>query len=1098
MSIQDLLARLDDDALSGFFSNNALQRARTYIGRVGAIEMAGNTLRANVQGSARAPYRTVVRLEARSFLGEPSVEIDAACTCPVGHSCKHAAALILAARRPGALVERPRAEVIEWAKKLGGRLKREATKRPASKKPQYAIFYALTGTNIDAAWQLTLFKARVGPQGQFTGHGDRWYNHEQALVKPPSFTDEADLSVFRALRRLGRDSAYHLIRFQGAHGAQLLDALVETGRGYLAADEHHPLRPLARGDERDPKVSWEPGPDGLAARVRTEPGGARVLPTEPLRYLDGDAAQVGALRCAQPAPLLALMELPPLNSAEVALVSEALAEAAPALPTPAARGTRVPVIDCAPQPVLTLDTLSAWAMEAHRDYPRQGYTPYDFALAGFRYEDVRLSAGSEDTLLTRPDGSAVRLVRDVRAEKDALDVLRQAGFAPVPTRKVSAYPPLPSGAMGLASEAAWMRFFAEQAPALKAAGWQIDCPPDFRHLTLTVDDWVAELDEGDSGWFELTLGIVVDGQRLDLAPLLHHLFRQDPRWQDTAALATIDDETPITLHTPEGARVLVPAGRIKPLATALIDLFDGPTGGARPLSTLDAPRLAEALDEDWQREGFTALEAWRERLAGIASVRAVTPPDGLRLDLRPYQLDGLAWLQHLRAHDLGGVLADDMGLGKTAQTLAHLLLEKEQGRLDRPSLVVLPTSLVFNWQREAQRFAPALRVLKLHGPDRAERFATIAEHDVCLTTYPLLWRDIEMLETHDYHLLILDEAQTVKNASSQAAKAVRRLRGRHRLCLTGTPLENHLGELWSQFDFLLPGFLGTSRDFTQRWRTPIEKRGDGVRRELLARRIAPFVLRRKKDQVAAELPPKSEFIRRVELTGKQRDLYETVRVTMDKRLREAIAERGLARSHVQILDALLKLRQVCCDARLLKTPAAQRVKERAKLDLLMQMLPELVDEGRRILVFSQFTEMLALIGAELDERSIDYVKLTGQTRDREAVVGRFQAAEVPVFLISLKAGGVGLNLTAADTVIHFDPWWNPAAENQATDRAHRIGQDKPVFVYKLVVEGSIEEKILDMQARKADLAEGVLGGEATGLARFDAEDLSHLLAPLPT
>ena len=394
-------------------------------------------------------------------------------------------------------------------------------------------------------------------------------------------------------------------------------------------------------------------------------------------------------------------------------------------------------------------------------------------------------------------------------------------------------------------------------------------------------------------------------------------------------------------------------------------------------------------------------------------------------------------------------------------------------------------------------FAPALSVLSLHGPERKARFAEIPEHDVVLTTYPLLWRDADELMQHSYHLLILDEAQTVKNAQSQSAEAVRKIDARHRLCLTGTPLENHLGELWSQFDFLLPGFLGTSKQFTRHWRTPIEKQGDMARRSLLARRIRPFILRRKKEDVARELPPKTIIVRSVELEGAQRDLYETVRAAMDAKVRDEIARMGFARSQIVILDALLKLRQVCCDPRLIKTDAAAKVKERAKLDLLMDMLPELVDEGRKILLFSQFTGMLALIAAELDARKIAYVTLTGDTADREAPVRQFQDGPVPVFLISLKAGGVGLNLTAADTVIHYDPWWNPAVENQATDRAHRLGQTKAVFVYKLVVAGSIEEKILALQDKKATLAAGILAEDHEGSVKFGEDDIKALFAPLP-
>ncbi|MEG0195492.1 MAG: SNF2-related protein, partial [Stenotrophomonas sp.] len=401
---------------------------------------------------------------------------------------------------------------------------------------------------------------------------------------------------------------------------------------------------------------------------------------------------------------------------------------------------------------------------------------------------------------------------------------------------------------------------------------------------------------------------------------------------------------------------------------------------------------------------------------------------GLRATMRSYQLEGLSWLQYLRQQGLGGVLADDMGLGKTLQTLAHLLVEKQSGRLDRPALVVVPTSLLHNWQSEAARFTPDLRVLALHGPARDAQFQAIAEHDLILTTYPLLWRDEQALQAHSYHLLILDEAQQVKNPRSRAAVTLRTLQARHRLCLTGTPLENHLGELWTQFDFLLPGLLGSEKQFNQHWRHPIERGSDHRRAQLLAQRMRPFILRRRKDQVASELPPKTVITRTVVMEGGQRELYETVRVAMEKQVREAINGSGLARSHIVVLDALLKLRQVCCDPRLLPGETPARNAGSAKLDLLREMLPSMVEEGRRILLFSQFTGMLALIAQALDGMGLAYVTLTGDTQNRVTPVQRFMQGEVPVFLISLKAGGVGLNLTAADTVIHFDPWWNPAAE----------------------------------------------------------------------
>ena len=498
------------------------------------------------------------------------------------------------------------------------------------------------------------------------------------------------------------------------------------------------------------------------------------------------------------------------------------------------------------------------------------------------------------------------------------------------------------------------------------------------------------------------------------------------------------------------------------------------------------------------RQRLGLARALLHRLRNIETIPTVPAPAGLQAILRPYQQAGLDWLQFLREFRFAGILADDMGLGKTLQALAHLLLEKEAGRADRPSLVVAPTSLMFNWLHEARRFAPGLKVLVLQGPDRGERFAQIGEHDLVLTTYPLLSRDRQRLLAQRYHLLILDEAQFIKNPRAQASQVVRELDARHRLCLTGTPMENHLGELWSLFDVLLPGLLGGSKSFKRQFRTPIEKHGSEAAAQRLHRRIRPFLLRRTKQAVAAELPDKTEIVQQVVLQGAQRELYETVRLAMHSRVREEIARQGLARSQIVVLDALLKLRQVCCDPRLLDSGNARAVGSSAKLDMLLQMLPELVEEGRRILLFSQFTTMLGLIEAAVRRAGVDYVKLTGRTRDRQTPVQRFQRGDVPLFLISLKAGGVGLNLTAADTVIHYDPWWNPAVERQATDRAHRIGQRQRVFVYKLICADTVEEKIQLMQQRKQALAEGLYDEGGNREVQWRDEDLEAVFGPLST
>ena len=545
----------------------------------------------------------------------------------------------------------------------------------------------------------------------------------------------------------------------------------------------------------------------------------------------------------------------------------------------------------------------------------------------------------------------------------------------------------------------------------------------------------------------------------------------------------------------------LPTAPLRPWLQALLDLVgergQGFDGDSLRLSRLEALRMGAALGEGAQWEGAASLHRLVQQLAGQTNLPDVPVPTGLVASLRPYQQQGLNWLQFLREHGLAGVLADDMGLGKTLQTLAHILLEKEQGRLTDAALIVAPVSLMGNWLREAARFTPGLRTLVLHGQDRHGAAADIADYDVVIAPYSLLQRDRDLWLARRWHLVVLDEAQNIKNASTGAAQVAAELDATHRLCLSGTPMENHLGELWSLFHFLMPGFLGSQKRFKELFRTPIEKHGDSERLTQLRARVTPFMLRRTKREVATELPDKVESIAGVTLEGKQADLYETIRLTTEKAVRDALADKGLAQSQIQILDALLKLRQVCCDPRLVPLASAQKIQQSAKLDLLMELLPEMLAEGRKVLLFSQFTSMLELIEEALKARDLPWVKLTGQSRNRDAIIDRFTSGEVPLFLISLKAGGVGLNLPQADTVIHYDPWWNPAVENQATDRAHRIGQKNRVFVYKLVAHGTIEERILALQERKAALADSMYSGaQARKQPLFTEGDIAELLRPL--
>jgi SNF2 family DNA or RNA helicase len=477
----------------------------------------------------------------------------------------------------------------------------------------------------------------------------------------------------------------------------------------------------------------------------------------------------------------------------------------------------------------------------------------------------------------------------------------------------------------------------------------------------------------------------------------------------------------------------------------------------------------------------------REKMRGFQGVKAAEQPEGFVGQLRDYQREGLGWMEFLREFGFGGCLADDMGVGKTAQVLATLELRRAEGH--GPSLVVAPKSLMFNWREEAARFTPRLRVLEHLGVARSREL--IGEHDLVLTTYGTMLRDAPWLAEMEFDYVVLDEAQAIKNASTASAKAVRLLRGRHRLALSGTPVENHLGELWSLFEFLNPGMLGEAKVLKLAGGLA-QNPGDEARR-LLAQGLRPFILRRTKRQVARELPEKTEQTIYCELDAAQRKQYEDLRRFYREKLLNRVATEGLGRSKMYVLEALLRLRQAACHPGLLDV---KRVGESsAKLDMLIEQLDELREEGHKALVFSQFTSLLSIVRLRLDAAGVKYEYLDGATKDRAARVDAFQnGGESGLFLISLKAGGLGLNLTAAEYVFLLDPWWNPAVEAQAVDRAHRIGQTRPVFAYRLIARNTVEERVLELQKTKRDLADAILGEDNSLIRDLKREDLELLLS----
>ena len=1090
--------QFDDQDLRHHFDAGTYQRGQDYArkGKVLAAHWENDKLIGEVDGSGAERYRQTIRVGHKS----QGIAIQGSCSCPVSYNCKHVVAVLLAdlahaqASAPAAAAGLSEA----WLEQLAALSRKQQDDSAARTGAISPLVWVLAPDPRGGVPRLHMRRARMRKNGDISGTTPVHDVH--ALLRAlPTSRDADDEELVRWYAALLAGSYFTSdAEASGVTGARLLTRLCAEGRLLLAwsIDDlgRGQLFRLRPGPGRQAELGWR---DTLDDTVRLDwlfldsGAAAAVLPTDPPCYVDdyelGELTLPGTLARTSPAALVSLVaRAPQLNPGQRAGMAARLAdlglEHLVPLPQQIVTHRRSDIL---PTPILLLDSMEVgWGRNA---------TWHDHALFSFEYDGCPTEDVDEPVLRTMQDGAVVLIERNAQAEAAAAAVLAELGFfAPPPGSPLNELP----GVLQMKDEAAWIGFAQHGLPRLHAAGWDIELADDYRYDLFDIDEWYAELDEEGSDWFSLELGIVVDGERHALLPLLVQMMRAAPHDFSPAALAARLDDEALLVELSPMERIALPWVRIKPILSTLGELYFGERlGRAVRLPFMDAARIAElerAAQLRWV--GGERLRELGRKLDAFAGIVPVAPPSGLQAALRPYQLSGLAWLQFLREYGFNGILADDMGLGKTIQTLAHILLEKEAGRLDAPALVVAPTSLMPNWQAEAARFAPGLRVLLLHGKERAASFEAIGQADLVLTTYALLGRDEDMLRQHRYHLLILDEAQYIKNHRTKAAQTACLLDARHRLCLTGTPVQNHLGELWSQFNFLMPGLLGDDKAFKAHFRKPIEQQGDVQRKDFLARRVKPFMLRRTKDKVATELPPKTEIVLPIELGSVQRDLYETVRVAMDRKVQDEIDRKGLARSQIVILDALLKLRQVCCDPRLLKTDTGT---PSAKLHTLMELLDTLGSEGRKVLVFSQFTSMLALIGAALRERGTDYVELTGATVDRAAPVAAFQAGQVGVFLISLKAGGVGLNLTAADTVIHYDPWWNPAAENQATDRAWRIGQQQPVFVYKLIARGTLEEKIQDMQRRKGELANALLANETeTQLAPgIGADDLRAIFAP---
>ena len=1058
----------------------------------------GFTIFSECEGSGRRNYTQNITLY-QDYNG--GWEVDGGCSCPVGYNCKHTACVLLA------FVE---SQTKKSPKIVGAS---DALQSWFASMPQEDAGEGFSSTSSDSLvynvrmdnqkrWVLTVFKARQLKSGAYSHHSPKSMplNNLSNSVGAAYMSDD-DVAILGLLRASLFGSEFYYrnytfpdgdksmdgIELKGDSAAIALKKAAATGRLFCGPIEDYTPLNFVQPQLIEPQ--WVLNNTGLQQmRVHEKYRVNGFINSDPVIALSEQDAVFFAIENEVSLPKLKhLLTAPDIDVSQGQKFKSSHLEQLQETGLPVPKKVTVKKFKRKYKPKLSL-RLKAGNDDIPNHVQLQ-FTYPDMAPIFENYDGEFVSLWK--------DGVLKQLPRHIEAENSAIALLTSMGFEDFKTHAGIERSQFLSYRF-LSDILQWHQFLSEGVETLKSLAWQVEEDEDFDLAFIQADDWYTDIDEDDAPnqWFSLEVGVELSGKKVNLLPvLLQAMEGEDLNQRLQWMKDNPESDFPVQLES--GQYIVLPVARVFPLLETFVELFDGLNEDGRLLlPDVQAGRLAIISGDDWRWSGGVKLKRLAQRLADFNGVQEVKVPDTFHGTLRDYQQQGVNWLQFLREYEFSGILADDMGLGKTVQTLAHLCIEKAAGRLMQPCLIVAPTSLVGNWKKESAAFAPQLKVLALQGPERKQYFDDLNDYDIIISTYPLLKFDADVLSSLSYSYLILDEAQNIKNPRSKAAQWVRSCHTQQRLCLTGTPMENHLGELWAIYDFLMPGLLGSEKEFARLYRKPIEKENHAERHRALNKRLAPFLLRRTKQAVASELPKKTVITRSVALSGKQADLYETIRLSMHEKITSEVQSKGLARSHIMILDALLKLRQACCHPPLVKLTAAKKIKQSAKLEMLMEMLPEMVEEGRKILVFSQFTSMLDVIEDELTQHNISYSKLTGQTRKREAAIDAFQEGDAAVFLISLKAGGVGLNLTAADTVIHYDPWWNPAVEDQATDRAYRIGQDKPVFVYKLSTDNTVEEKILQMQERKRLLAEGTYTGKSKESVQISEQDLEDLFKPL--
>lgn len=1070
------------------------------------VDFERRVIKGAVQGTRDVPYQSRVTTNENGFINA------AHCSCPVGSYCKHCVALILEAGSIHGFTEvvigpteLPRS-VQHWVDEVKGSFtahtahekeKEEKAKAHDSGKPREnvvggSVIYIIDKSKFGNIPSIVLTPYIVGKKNS-AGLQKVVETSFEDLSPELGATKEDESIVQFALAALGSSYLGDVLGGDAELMKMLLNKVVATGRSYYRSASNPPL---TKGPRVEGRVKWMFRRDRsqIPAVVGEKDTIIPLLSACPA-YVDTYMNHLGFMDLPIDVDTLTkLLIAPPVMPGFADKVHDQLKDLN--LPTQIEMPCSMlneEIIKGEPKPLVSFKSISPVGNDALM-YWRRGFEPnknvnvvdlsFDYGGHVFDLRDKNSEwreARGDDLVVYR---------RDLAAERKVVQKMKDYGFESLPMYSEGNRMRF---IMSGDNDYRWLHFVENVLPKLLKTDWQIEIDDSFSYRVIHPEEAIDfDLTEQTAWWFVLDMGVSVDGQRVSLFPIIiSALKRAGVNNFNQLDIQQLNINGNFYAPMPDGRMIALPFERIESVLNLIREMYNADIGGC----VVEAQNLPQIISHT-KILPTERIKKLAKHLEKLDRIEAIETPDEFGSELRQYQKDGLGWLNFLCDMDAGGILADDMGLGKTVQGLALILLRKQKNQLKQPVLVISPTSVVPNWMNEAQRLTPSLRVLKLTGSDRFERFKEIPNNDIVITSYALLLRDIDSLSLSDWSIIILDESQYIKNPTTSLSKAVARLRAKARFCFTGTPVENNLRELWSQFNFLMPNMLGNRKSFANYFQKPIERNSSEDRKRILQRRIRPFMLRRTKTEVVQELPPKTLILQPVELVGAQRDLYESVRLVMHKRVSEEIRDKGLTGMRILIIDALLKLRQTCCDPRLVKLKMADGITDSAKLETLMDMLPQLVEEGRRIIVFSQFRKMLELIEAELQQLQLDYVMLTGLTKDRQHIINKFQRGEVPIFLISLKAGGTGLNLTAADTVIHYDPWWNPAVEDQATDRAYRIGQDKPVFVYKFIAAGSVEERILIMQEYKKGLAGGIFTeGQAASLA-VNQEEIDFLLQPL--